>query len=165
MDPTVFIIVAAAAVVLQALIMVALYLSVRKTGAKVEALAEQVQTRVLPTVETAHSMLSELRPKVESVLSDISDSTNMVRGQIERLDATLTDVVDRTRLQVIRADDIVNRTMDRVEEATDMVHKTVISPVRQVSGVVQGITAGVEFLMGAKRRRREAPVAQDEMFI
>ena len=165
MDPTGFIAVTTAAVVLQAGILVALYLSVRKTSARMEALATEVKTKVLPTAEMVHSMLLEWRPKVETTLSDVSESTTLIRGQIERLDSTLTDVIDRTRLQVIRADELVSQTMDRVEEATDMVHKTVISPVRKVSGVVQGVTAGLEFLLGQKRRRREPSVAQDEMFI
>ena len=55
-------------------------------------------------------------------------------AEIERLDATVNDIVDRTRLQVIRADELVNRTMDRVEETTEMVHRTVVSPIRQLSG-------------------------------
>jgi hypothetical protein len=44
-------------------------------------------------------------------------------------------------------------------------HKTVVSPVRQVSGVFQGVVAGMEFFFGGKRRERNAAVAQDEMFI
>jgi len=90
----------------------------------------------------------------------------MVREQMERLDATVSDAIDRTRLQVIRADELLNRTLDRVESTTDLVHKTVLSPVRQLSGLVQGITSGLEFLIGGKRRQRNGiPVPQDEMFI
>jgi len=38
--------------------------------------------------------------------------------------------------------------------------------VRQLAGVVQGFGAGLEFLLGSKRRRRsESTVPQDEMFI
>ena len=62
--------------------------------------------------------------------------------------------MDRTRLQVIRADELLNRTMDRIEETTDVVHRTVVSPVRQLSGLIQGLTAGVEFLFGGKRVSR-----------
>jgi hypothetical protein len=117
-------------------------------------------------VEIAHSMLVELRPKIETVISNVSETTTMVRAQIGRLDATVTDVIDRSRLQVIRADELLNRTLDRVEETTDMVHKTVVSPIRQVSGLMQGLTAGLEFFFSAKRRRGNgATVPQDEMFI
>jgi len=100
------------------------------------------------------------------IASNVSETTTVVRGQVERLDATVTDIVDRTRLQVIRADELLNRTMDRIEETSDVVHRTVVSPVRQLSGIIQGLTAGLEFLLGGERRRRhDVSVPQDEMFI
>ena len=109
MELTVFIAVTAAAVVLQAGILLAMFLALRKTTSRVEALAEDVRTKVLPTAELAHSMMQELRPKIETAVSNVSESTTMMRAQLQRVDATLSDVIDRTRLQVIRADDLVSR--------------------------------------------------------
>lgn len=161
-----FVGVTAVAVVIQAGILVGLFLAVRKTTARVEALANEVTTKVLPTVEIANSMLVDLRPKIETMVENVSESSTMIRAQIERIDATVSDVIDRTRLQVIRADELVNGTMDRLEETRDVVHKTVISPIRQVSGLIQGVTAGLEFLIGSRRRQRDdVTVPQDEMFI
>jgi hypothetical protein len=166
MDPTIFIAVSMAAIVLQAFILVALYLAVRSVGAKVEALTTDIKDKVLPGVDTARSMLIELRPKIESVVDDISSTTAMVRSQMTRIDATLTDAVDRVRLQVIRADEMFNHTLDRIEETGDIVRKTVVSPVRHISGVVKGVSTGFEVLFGAKRRRRNGNgVSQDELFI
>jgi hypothetical protein len=180
MDSAIFIAIAAA-VVLQAMILVAMYLAVRKVGAKVEALATEVQggllpkvtalttqvkDTVLPAVGTAHAMLLELKPKVEAVADDIKSTTAIVRAQAVRIDATLTDIVDRTRLQVIRADEMVNRTMDKIEETGELVKKTVVSPVRHISGVVRGVSTGFEVFFGGRRRRRNGNGAtQDEMFI
>jgi hypothetical protein len=87
------------------------------------------------------------------------------------VDATVNDVVDRGRLQIIRADELLTRTLDRVEHTTEMVHNTVISPIRRLSGLMQGVTVGLEFLLGGRRRRNGSsreerrPVPQDEMFI
>src|ERR1700677_3348636 len=162
----IFIAVTAAAVVIQAGILVAMYLALRQTAARMETIADEVRTKVLPAGEIVHSMLVEFRPHLETLVTNVSQSSNLVRAQIERLDATVNDAIDRTRLQVIRADELLNRTLDRVGTTTDLVHKTVASPVRQLSGLVQGITSGVEFLIGAKRRQRNGdPVPQDEMFI
>ncbi|MGH9529305.1 MAG: hypothetical protein ACRD2S_05225 [Terriglobales bacterium] len=182
MDPTtIFIGLTTAAVVLQAGILIALYLAVRKIGAKVESLATEVQgnvlpkvaslasdmnDKVLPAVDTAHALLIELKPKIEAITDDVSSTSAVVRAQVARIDAALTDIVDRTRLQVIRADEIVGHTMDRIEETGDMVRKTVVSPVRHISGVVRGVSTGFEVFFGAKRRRRNGNgVSQDEMFI
>jgi len=163
---TAFVIVAAVAIEIQAGILIAMYLAMRQTSARMESLANEVKTKILPTVDLAHSMIVELRPKLETVADNLSRSTTMVRAQMERIDATLNDIVDRTRLQVIRADELLNRTLDRVEEASEMVQRTVTSPVKKLSGVFAGVTAGMEFLLGKNKRRREgASIPQDEMFI
>jgi hypothetical protein len=157
--------VTAAAVLLQAGILFGMYFAMRKTSAKVEALAEEVKTKVLPTAELAHSMMEELRPKIATVVDNVSTSTTMLRNQMERMDATLTDIIDRTRLQVIRADEFVNSTMDKLEETREAVQRTVVSPVRHISGFMHGVTAGVEAFFGRKRGQNAVSVPQDEMFI
>ena len=65
---------------------------------------------------------------------------------------------------------VVTRYVRVTEDAggsmkTDMVHKTVVSPVRQLSGLMKGVSTGLEFFLSSKRRRRGAGVPQDEMFI
>jgi hypothetical protein len=161
----IFIGVTSAAVVLQALILVAMYLAMRKTSAKVESLADQLSTRVLPTTDTVQAMLVELRPKIEHTVTNVSETTTLVRSQLERFDATLNDILDRTRLQVIRADELVGRTLDRVEETTEMVHNSVVAPARHISGLVHGISAGVSAFLGRRRPSNGVGVPQDEMFI
>jgi hypothetical protein len=167
----VFIAVTAAAVLLQAGILTALYLAVRKSSARMEAIALELKGKALPTLETTQAMLTELQPKLTLIADNLTETTHSVRSQVERVDATVSDAVDRARLQVIRADELLSRTLDRVEETSDIVHQTVVSPVRQFSGLIQGVTAGIEFLLGGRGRRngrsRDArrPVPQDEMFI
>jgi len=163
----IFIAVTSIAVLVQAGILVALYFSVRRSSAKMEALATEVTSKTLPTVETLQSMLVELRPRLDVISVNLSESSNLMRNQLGRIDATLTDALDRTRLQVIRADELLNRTMDKVEETSEVVHKTVISPLRQVNGLMAAISTGVEVFLGQKRRhpKNGAGVPQDEMFI
>lgn len=159
------------AVMLQAGILLAMYLAMRKSSARIEAIATEVKTKVLPTIEQAQTMLTEVRPRLQVIAANLEHTSTTVRSQVERMDATVNDVVDRARLQVIRADELLSRTLDRVEQTSDMVHKTVISPVRQLSGLMQGITVGLEFLFGGRGRRNgggrdeRRPVPQDEMFI
>ncbi len=164
----IFVAVSAAAIVLQALILVAMYMALRKTSTRIEALSTEVTTKVLPTAAMAQSMLAELRPKIESTVTNVNEASTLVRTQLERMDATLNDVIDRTRLQVIRADELVGRTLDRVEETTELVQRTVVSPVRQISGLAHALGAGFGFFVGGRRRRRNGmgvSVPQDEMFI
>jgi methyl-accepting chemotaxis protein len=195
----IFIAVTAIAVVLQAAILFALFLTMKKSADKMEAIAEEVKSKTLPSIESATAMLTDLRPKIEqladnlvqlhpkisrilddvteitpkirSVVENTLEATGQVRGQVQRIDAALNDAVDRARLQVIRADEMVTRTFDRLEHTSELVSNTVVSPVKQVSGIFRGITAGVEFLLKNRERKngngRESrrAVPQDEMFI
>jgi hypothetical protein len=168
---TVFIALTGIAVLLQAGVLMAMYFTMRKSSERMEALACEVKTKVMPTVEQAQEMLTEMRPQLEVIVDNLEGATTAIRSQIERVDATVTDAMDRARLQIIRGDELLTRTLDRVEQTSDMVQKTVVSPVRQLSGLMQGITVGLEFLFGGRNRRNggsreeRRPVPQDEMFI
>ncbi len=163
---TVFIAVTAVAVILQMLILAALFFSAKKTSARVEAIAKQVEEKAIPALTQANEILTEARPKVTVILDNLSTTSTIVREQSERINVTLNDIVDRTRLQVIRADELVSRSMDRVEETAETVHHVVLSPVRQMSAMMTGLFAGIsEYVGGRKVRRQQQAVPQDEMFI
>lgn len=161
---TVLLIEIGVALAMQIGILLAILAAVKKSSARMQALAEEVQRRALPTLDAAHSLLETTKPKIEELVANAAASSATIKTQLERLDTTVSDIVDRTRLHVIRADDLVTRTMDRVEETSDLVHHTVISPVRQVAAIVQGLTVALEALLG-RRTRDHAGQPQDEMFI
>ena len=175
---TLFIAVTSVAVVLQMLILLAMYMAVRKLGARMEAVAGKVedttaivQTRVLPVIDNVKtiqqdvkSFLDTAKPKFETIIGNASSISTTARTTLERFDVTANDAIDRIRLQVIRGDELLTRTMDRVEETSEKVQHTVMSPVRQVSGIVQAISTGFGAYFHTQRRRRNGGPS-DEMFI
>jgi|HubBroStandDraft_4_1064222.scaffolds.fasta_scaffold13743_5 methyl-accepting chemotaxis protein len=175
---TLFIAVTSSAVVLQMLILLGMFLTMRKLGTRMQALADKaeettamVQTRVLPIIdktktiqEDVKNFLDTARPKIETLIDNASRISSTTRATVERFDATANDAIDRVRLQVIRGDEMLTRTMDRVEETSEKVQHTVMSPVRQVSGIMQAISTGVGAYFNTQRRRRNGGPS-DEMFI
>jgi hypothetical protein len=169
---TVFIALTGVAVLLQAGVLLAMYLAMRKTTSDLQALAAEVRTKVMPAIDQAQQVIADMRPKLEVIAENVRDTSTTVKAQVQRIDVTVSDMVDRARLQVIRADELLGRTLDRVEHTSEFVQKTVVSPVRQISGLMQGITVGLEFLFAGRGRRNgggsredRRPVPQDEMFI
>jgi len=168
---TLFIAVTAAAVVLQMLILAVLAFVVYKLSVQMKTVVDETQSRVFPLLENAKVMqqdvkalLETTRPKVELILDNLAHVTTTARTDIERVEVTLNDLLDRVRLQVIRVDEMTTRTLDRVEETSEKVQHSVMSPVRQVSGIVQGLTAGLGAFFNAQKRRRNGGPS-DEMFI
>jgi len=77
-----FIFLTGAAVLLQAGVLVAMYLTMRKSGERMEAIATEVKTKVLPTVEQAQSMLTEIRPKLQVIAENLQESTTVLRSAV-----------------------------------------------------------------------------------
>ena len=175
---TIFIAVTAVAVVLQMLILLGMAITMWKLKARMEILAGKVedttaivQTRVLPVIDNVKNLQAEIqsfiktnRPKIEAIIDNVDHISTKTRGTVDRFEVTANDAIDRVRLQVIRGDELLSRTMDRVEETTEKVQHTVMSPVRQVSGIAQAISTGVGAYFNTQRRRRNGGPS-DEMFI
>jgi uncharacterized protein YoxC len=162
-----FIIVAMFVIIVQGAVVIATIFGLRKTIAKIEALTEQVQSRTLPILESAKELLDDVGPKITSISANMEEVSETVRDQVQRVDGIVGELVDRTRLQAIRVDELVSRTIDKVEETTEMVQETVITPVKQMSGIMHGLSVGIAALL-ARRRKAAADAmssADEEMFI
>jgi len=150
----------------QAVMLIGILLMVRKSTSKLESLADEVQKRALPLLDATNAMVQTARPQLENIVANLSETSTVLKAQVSRIDETVTDVIDRTRLQVVRADELVSRTMDKVETTTDFVQHTVISPVRQIAGVLQALNTGMTVLFGKRRSTGNGHgVPRDEMFI
>lgn len=148
-------------------VLIGIFLMMKKTGDKMNSLAEQLHQRAVPILEATNAIVQTAKPQIETIVSNLTETSETLKSQVDNLNGAVTDIIDRTRLQVVRADELVSRTMDRVEETTEMLQHTVVSPVRHIAGVLSGITTGVGLLFGGRRAQggngHGAP--RDEMFI
>jgi hypothetical protein len=80
----VFIAVTALAVVIQMAILIALYICVRKSLLRMEALAQQLAARTMPALEIVQNMLPEYRPKLDAVVNNLAATTSTVKQEVER---------------------------------------------------------------------------------
>ncbi|HTD25029.1 MAG TPA: hypothetical protein VK738_20430 [Terriglobales bacterium] len=159
----IFIVIIGLAVLLQMLILAALYFQFKKTSARVEAMTSEVHKRAIPVLDAAGTILTDSREKLRTITENLAVTSTSLRSQVERMDTTVSDIIDRTRLQVVRADDMISRAMDRVEETTEIIQHSVISPVRHIAGIISGLTVGLQTLL--RRRGHNHPqegLPQDE---
>ena len=168
---TIFIGVTAAAVLLQMFILAAMFFALRKLSGRMQSMTEDLQSRLLPLLEDGkkltadvHGMLETTRPKLDLILDNVSLVSTTARGQVQRIDSSLDAFMDRARLQGIRVDEMVTSTLNQVESTTAKVQHTVLSPLRHLNGMLQGIGVGVETFFEKQRRPRHGG-QNDEMFI
>jgi len=146
-------------------VLIAILLAVQKSSSKMETIADDLHKRTVPILDTTNALLTTAKPQIETIVSNLTETSEKLKYQVD-------DIVDRTRLQVVRADELVTRTIDKVEETTEFVQHTVISPIKQLSGLLQGVTTGINVLFGRRGghgqsvgRGNGAGASRDEMFI
>lgn len=163
---TIFIAVTSIAVVLQMVILAGIYARAKKTSARVEDLSAKIENEALPTLVAVRELIAETKPKFITIIDNVESTTTTVRTQAERVSLTMNDVLDRTRLQVMRADEMVTRTLDNVEHTTQLVQTTVMSPMHKMSALMDGVITGVGAFMGQRKvNRQQKAVPHEEMFI
>ena len=167
-----FIAVTAVAVVLQTLILAGIYASTRKASQHVEALATRVNEqvlplilKVLPLVEKVLGRVEESAPKVQTVIANLAETSDLVRSQAGKIDETITEIVGIARTQAGNVDVLATRTMQRADVTVEALQHVVMSPLRQVSAVMEGVATGLGSFVGGRKARRAKPVSTDEMFI
>jgi ABC-type transporter Mla subunit MlaD len=147
-------------------VLIALFVSSRKTGERLQRLSKEMEENLLPMIRDAKILLAESTPQVREILQNLAVLSATARQDAERISSTANEINDRVRQQLARADELVTRTLTRVEATTENVQHLISSPMRQVSGVLTGVAAGLaEFLGSRKVQRQKNAMPRDEMFI
>jgi len=159
----VFVCVAAAAILLQAAILVAMYLQMRRTTDRMERFTADLESRLTPILTRVQILLEDTQPKISEMVADTAHVVYLARAQAQKVDRVFTEASDRLRGQLVRADRIVTGALEAVEDAGSKFSHNVWRPVRQVSALMQGIKVGIDLLRSRRGRRRpEEPLEQEE---
>ena len=162
-----FVAVTALAVVLQALILLALYIEVRRTTKQLTHTVNDLHTRLSPILVRVQILLEDSQPRITEMLADVSHIVHLTRGQAQRVDRIFTDTLERLRGQLVHGDRILTGVLEALEEFGSKVRHTVWGPVYKASAVLKGFKVGLDFF----RNRRQAqenpaePQTEEELFI
>lgn len=163
---TIFIIIAAAAIVLQAFSMFGLYKAIREIKGEVAGIRADVSRRIDPLAASLTEIVASSREPLRSITADLAEVSRVLRQRTGSVDEALDDLLDRFRLQVIRVDQTITGVLERVDKTTATVQRNIIAPVSEASAVIKGLQAGLDFFLSRRRESRTSDVPQDEqMFI
>ena len=163
-----FIVVAMAALIVQAVILTALFFEVRRTTENVNRLSSDLQSRIGPILTRLQILLDDTQPKISSMVNDAAHVVYLARGQAQKIDRVFTDAADRLRGQLMHADRILTGTLEAVEDAGAKFSHSFWRPVQKASALVQGIKVGLDLLRSRRRRRSgddSREQQEEELFI
>jgi len=157
----VFVVIAAIALLGQALALVGLLIVARDLRTKLMGSWPQIESIIgssKRTVEQAELHLG----KIGSASIAILDATKL---QLVRVDELLSDATMRAKVQLERAEMVLDDTMTRVQQTVSIVQRGVLSPVREVHGIISGLRTAFSHLSRGARTTVEHVTSDEEMFI
>jgi hypothetical protein len=164
-----FVIVIGIAVAVQAVVLIALFLQLRRTAARIETTIADLNTRFAPIISRLQILVDDTAPRIAGIVADAAELTHLARGQAQKVDRILAETLERVRMQLIHIDQIVTGAMEAVEDAGSRLRDTVWGPVVKATALIRGVQAGLEFFRTARQGRdpMEPPSEQQDegMFI
>lgn len=163
-----FVVIAAVAIVVQMAILLAMFVQMRSATQEFTRLARDMHARVDPILVRVNRILDDSEDRIASIMGDATEITRLARGQAQKVDRVFTDTIERMRIQVIRADHILSGALEVIEESGTKFRRTLWGPVHQVSAVIKGLKAGLDFVRGQQQPRRQesdAATQDEELFI
>ncbi len=158
-EAAVLLAIVAAVLIVQTVLLLVVFLHLRRLTRRWMRLADELQQRVIPLLDRLNRLLEDSQANIRRITGDAAELVHLIRLNGQKFDRLLTEATDRLRLQIIHLDRLVTGALASLEDAAAELRKAVVEPVRTAAAVVRGIKTGLEFLTGRSRmpeRRREA---------
>ena len=164
---TIFVVVAAVAIVVQMAVLFALYKALRQTSERMEGIAGRLEQQATPVLVTAAAILDDAKPKIAEITTNLAETSASVRSHVSDVGHATSEIVERARLQAARLDEFVISAANKVEATSDLLQTKVLSPMRRVRAIVTALNAGLTFFKSNRppRRNSTGEVEDEEMFI
>jgi methyl-accepting chemotaxis protein len=171
----VFVGITGVAVLLQACVLFALFMTVRKAVQSANEQADEYRGKLTPLLDTAGQMLTtandlvasaqklikNVQPHVEAAVTELSGMASDIRAEAARLEASVDEVAARARYQAERVDGMATSFLNSVDRFGHFLNEAVHGPIRQVNGVIAAAKAVVDALRTpAPPRPRTRPTPQ-----
>ena len=166
--------VAALAVVMQAVVLIAILLAMKKAATAMHRDIQELRASVTPIIldsrdffeRTAPKVedfissvapkiddfITNTAPKVEATASDVAEIVHTLRVKTAEAELTVTEILARAQHQTSRVDGMVTTALDSVERVGGFLDKTVSKPVKQISALVAAGRAVVQSLNATSSR-------------
>lgn len=146
------VVVVAASSLMQAIMMIVIAIGAAKARKRVQTIADRVEEDMMPAIKTARGILEDASPKLKQAAYEMLEVSRVVRRQVDHMNETFTDIVDKTHIQANRVDEYLTVVMDGLGRAGDSVQRATGGTSRKMGAVLQGIRVGAAVL----RARRPA---------
>ena len=154
--------------VTQVIVLVGILLAVRRMTGNIDRLRNNLETKIDPALEDFRGLVGDTRKvlvNAEIISGNFAQVSENVRTQIQRVNDIIEETAERARLQIAKVDNVVSDAVEKMQATSDILHESVISPVRELSALVAGISSGLQFLFSRRKNHVNEVHQDEELFI
>ena len=158
---TIFVALAALAMLIQAGMLIGMFIAVRKLQEKVTPIIPEVQGVIAVT----RRIVENVEKHVEKIGNTSGAILDVTKQQLAKVDELITDASTRAKVQMERAEMVLDDSMTRVQHTVSTVQSGVLRPIREVHGILSGVRTAISHLGRSRRPTVDHATSDEEMFI
>jgi hypothetical protein len=138
----------AIAMVTQAIALIVMAVGAGKARKRGLEIAQEVRDKMMPIIDGTHDLIRDNSPKIKVITENFVEASHIIREKAREFDVTASDLNAKTRAQAARVDGMVTSVLDTTAELKDSIQRGIKVPVREITGLVNGLKAGLDVLAG-----------------
>ena len=165
--------IAAFALLAQACVMIAMAIGGAKAQKKIMGKIDEIKEKLLPVLDKSNVLIADLSPQIsliaghaKAIAGNVEDVSALVKEKLNEFGPTISDANQamreanatvreanrKTQSQVTRVDEMVSSVLDATAQAGRSIESGIKTPVREISGILEGVKAGVMAFISGNRR-------------
>jgi hypothetical protein len=154
---TLFIALTALAIITQAGVLVAIYLTSKRMSEQLERFMKDTRDMMAP--------MRTITDNLKTASANLVEIGVAAREQFRRVETMVTDTGDVLHMQLERFDRVSQDVAERINETAAVVQDSVIGPVREVAAIAAGVRGGFDALFRRQRSTVDQARQDEELFI
>jgi chromatin segregation and condensation protein Rec8/ScpA/Scc1 (kleisin family) len=151
---TLFVALTAFAVIAQFGVLVAIWYSSKRLGDQFERFMRETREVMVP--------IKSITENLRVASGNLVEIGMAAREQFRRVEAMVSETGEALHIQVDRLDQTSRDIVNRINETAQVVQDSVVKPFREVSALAKGITRGFEAFLFRRHRSTVDQAHQDE---
>jgi hypothetical protein len=149
-------------VLMQAGILLGMFLGLRRLQNRIEHILNHVSDHALPLIASSKVMLHELSPQIKTITGNLLVVSENLKHESHNIRGSVDDVLEKTRAQTARVDEMVSGTLDGISHAGAVIQHGIEVPLRQLNGILNGLKAGFNVFREKNHQSPVEPIVKAE---
>ena len=149
---TLFVALTALAVIIQAGVLVAIYLISKRLSGNIDRFMKETREILVP--------VRSITENLKTTSANLNEIGISAREQFRHIESMITGTGEALQVQLERFDRVTQNVAERINETTEIVQDSIIRPVREMSALAKGIGA-----FFSRRSRGDQSREDDDLFI